>query len=275
MTLPRLLPALALLGALATPASSQSQAGPVYVWAFQGVTFSACVDFLMDSGMAAGQLAQGYQAIPAANFVSLAPVLRREIERDTILRGWIPAQVCFVEAPTMTSGDALLTPEGKMGTREMLGYWAIAGSRTGVASAPDGWFVAQYWTNDWRMQKRTEAAFIPMSVVKRKMVLVPESTNTEYAVTIGKTVLSWKGQMAGRDSTAYAEPRTATQIFTGKRSLEMTATVTATPQWSRTLPGVFHVAGKDDLAMALKGSPIRMFGPMYWGGDARVEFIRQ
>lgn len=274
MTLTRVWPALGLLGALATSASAQSAPGEGYAWVFPGVEFAACVDFLMSPELAGRQLTEGFLAVSAASFTVLSPVLRREIERDTALRVWIPAQICFLEAPSVSSGGAVLTPEGKMGARELLGYWAIAGTRSGGTPAFDQWYIAQYWTNDWRLRNRAEAAYVPMAVFKRTQVMVPETPNLSYTVTIGKTVLAWKGRWASSDSTAYAEPRSAIQILGGKRSIQWTATATTGFQWTRNLPGVFHVQGKDDLADALKASPIRMFGPMYWGGDARVEFSR-
>ncbi len=274
MTLKSCLPALGLLGALATSASAQSGSDPSYLWVFPGVEFSACVEFLMAPDMAAGHLTEGFRAIPASSVDTLSPVLHREVEGNPELGSWVPAQLCFIESPSIISGEARYTAEGKMGTRELIGYWAIAGTREAGTPTSDQWFVVRYWTNDWRVRKQTEAAFIPMLTFKRSLVTIPGSTTQNYTVTIGKTVLTWKGQMAGRDSSVYAEARSTSQIFDGKRAIHWTATASSSPQWLRHLPGVFNVQGKDDLAQALKASPIRMFGPMYWGGDARVEFTR-
>jgi hypothetical protein len=50
--------------------------------------------------------------------------------------------------------------------------------------------------------------------------------------------------------------------------------VTFTPEWSRPLVGVLSVEGKDDLAKALKASPIRFVGPRYYGGKGELRFSR-
>jgi len=268
------MPALGLLGLLATSASAQEAGGNGYVWTFQDVSFSACVDFLMDRGAAEAQLSPGYQLIPAGSFTALSPVIGREIQGDSAKSAMIPAQLCVIEAPTMNAGGSLYSPSKKMGMQEGVGYWAIAATRTGGSPAFDRWFVVEYWTNDWRVRKVTEAAFIPVSTFKRAAEDVAETANQTYSVTIGKTVISWTGEMAGRDSTPAAEPTVATQILEGKRTIKWNAAVHSAPRWSRTLPGVLHVEGKDDLAKALKASPIRMFGPMEWGGQARIEFYR-
>lgn len=274
MTLKRVLPALGLLGALASSASAQSPTGLGFSWILRGVEFSACVDFLMDPVLASKQLAQGYRVVAAGSFDALAPVLRQEVTRDSVLLGWVPAQICFIESPTITAGDAVLSPDKKMGTREVVGYWAIAATRLGATAGLDQWYAATLWTNDWHVKKRTEAVFIPVSVIKHSLTPVPESTHHRFSVKVGKTVLSWDGELVGRDSTESTESRQANLALVGQRDIHWAATVSSRPEWTRNVPGVFRVEGKDDLAKALKASPIRMFGPMFWGGDARVEFSR-
>jgi hypothetical protein len=274
VTLARALLSLGLLGAVATSAPAQAPAGPGYRWAFTGVEFAACVDFLVEPTLASRQLIPGYQVVPAASFGPLAPVLRREIEGDTIDAAWVPSQVCVIEAPQVTVGNNRLTPEGKMGGQEVVGYWAIAARRIEGQPRADQWFVARLWTNDWRVEKQTDREYIPVDMFKRSLVPIPESNRHRYEIKVGKTTLSWDGEMAGRDSTPASSPAPSSLIFQGSRSIQWTATVSSQPGWRRDLPGLFRVVGNDDLAVALRASPIRMFGPMYWGGDAQVEFTR-
>jgi hypothetical protein len=268
--------ALALLGLLAAPAAAQGPTTPAsktLAWALRGVEFSVCVDFLIDPGVAARQLADGYRIVPAGGFTPLSPLLGREIAGDTARARWVPSQVCVLEARGMSVGERDFTP-AKAGEREVVGYWAIAATRSEGAPRQDQWFAVSLWTNDWHVRKTSEAAFVPMSIVKRSLVPVPESSDHRYQVRIGKTILSWDGQLVGRDSTTAATPRPGSFLLDGPRRIRWSATLAAQPLWTRPLPGVFRVEGKDDLAQALKASPIRMFGPMSWGGDARVEFVR-
>ncbi len=277
MTLRTSLAALGLLGVLAAPAVAQRPGVPLpagLLWVLRGVEFSACVDFLMDPATAAAQLEEGYRIVPAGGFAPLSSVLQRELAGDTARAGWVPARVCFIESQSISVGDRAFAPD-KPGEREVVGYWGIAATRTEGAPRQDQWFVASLWTNDWHVEKVTEASYIPMAVFKRSFEPVPESPQHRYQIRIGKTVLSWDGQLVGRDSTPATEPSQGQLVFPGQRGIRWSATVSAQPQWTRFLPGVFRVQGKDDLAKALQASPIRMFGPMYWGGDARVEFSRQ
>jgi hypothetical protein len=274
MTLKRRWPVFALLGALATSASAQAPTGPGYSWVLKGVTFSACVEFLMEPAAAGKQLRDDYHPIPAASFTPLSPVLRQEIAGDAVHAGWIPAQVCFVEAPTLTAGDRVFTPDRKLGPSEVVGYWAIGASRSVGTPQFDQWYLAELWVNDWHVEKPTEAVYIPVTVFKRTFAPVPESTRHRYGVQIGKTALFWEGDFIGRDSTTAPGSTDVRQIFTGLRGIQWRSTLSTSPQWTRTLPGIFRVEGKDDLATALQDSPIRIFGPMFWGGDARFEFVR-
>jgi hypothetical protein len=275
MTPRRALPVLALLGVLAGSASAQASSGPGYSWVFHDVGFSGCVDFLIEPAFAAKQLDNGFRIVPAASFTELSPVLSREIQGDSVHLAWVPSRVCFLEGPTMTSGTTVLVPDTKMGSSEVVAFWAIAATRTEGAPRQDEWFAVTLWVNDWHAQKVTESAFIPVKMFKRSFAPVPESTRHLYQARFGKTVLSWEGDLVGRDSTAVADSAEMHLGFTGKRNIAWAADVKIRPRWTRTLPGAFRVSGKDDMAKALQASPIRFFGPMEWGGDAFVEFTRR
>lgn len=268
--------ALGLLGVLAGPASAQRPGQPLvttFAWALHDVEFAACVEFLMEPVTAARQLPAGVIVVPAVSFGALPPVLQREVQSDSVHRSWIPARLCTAEAKSLSAGDRLLTPDKKIKS-EVVGYWAIAARREEGDPAPDHWYAVQLWTNDWHLEKVTESAYIPMAVFKRALDSVPESNRHQYQVRIGKTILSWEGELVGRDSTAAGTLPPTNLILDGIRGTTWTAPVTPRLQWTRNLPGIFRVQGKDDLAKALQASPIRVFGPMYWGGETLVSFNR-
>lgn len=268
--------AVGLLGLLATPASAQRPGQPIPAalqWTLRGVEFSACVDFLMAPEAASKQLGEGYRAVPASAFTPINPALQREAGSNPAYQQWIPARVCTIESKFMAVGERLAEPDEKL-QREVVGYWGIAATRTDSAPQFDRWFAVQLWANDWHVEKYTESSYIPVDLFKRALDSVPESNRHHYELRIGKTILSWDGQLVGRDSTGAPELPPATLIFGGLRGTRWVAQVTAQAHWQRYLPGVFRVQGKDDLAKALQGSPIRMFGPMAWGGDVLVSFHR-
>jgi hypothetical protein len=268
------LASLGLLGVLAVPAVGQ-EAGPGtsggLVWSLHGVEFTACVEFLIEPAQAAGLLRDGYRTVPAAAFTPLSSVLAREVAGDPTLGAWVASRLCFAESRSISVADRSYSLEDE---REAVGFWGVAATRSAGTPRLDQWYVVQLWVNDWHVEKLTEASYIAIASFKRALDPVPESSNHRYQIKIGKTLLSWTGQMVGRDSTPATPTPPASLIFEGQRRIPWNATLSADPQWARFLPGVLNVQGKDDLAQALKASPIRVFGPMYWGGDARVAFFR-
>jgi len=269
-----LLPAAGLLGLLAAPALAQGASAPEFSWVLKGVEFSACVEFLVEPEAAGKQLASGYVAVPAVNFAQLSPVLQREVEGNAANGAWIPSRICFLEAPSISAGGRILSPDKKMGPREVVGFWILAASRAEGGYRRDQWYAAELWSNDWHVEKATESAYIPMATFKPSLEPVPETSRHSYEVKIGKTILSWDGELLGRDSTESVQSVETHLILDGLRNIEWNGVFASQTRWMRYLPGAFRVQGKDDLAKALQASPIRMFGPMYWIGDARLDFTR-
>jgi hypothetical protein len=263
---------LGLLALVAVPAAAQAPSAPVFSMAVKDVTLAVCVDFLMAPAIAAEKLPEGYRVIPASHYSRLSPYLTRIIGSDSAQRAMIPASYCVIEGASVTAGDQFIT-DGGAANPVLLAYWGIAAARNDGDNHFDELFAVQFWTSDWHIQKPAQSNFIQISTLKRSLVRLPESENDRYEVKMGKTVLSWDGQLK-RDSVATTAPLEASLLYIGQRSIRFTAAVSGQPAWSRSPAGVFRVVGKDDLAKAMQASPIRQFGPIYWGGDARVDFSR-
>jgi len=270
---PRRVAALAgLLGLVALPASAQSPSAPVFAWAVKDVSLAVCVNFLVAPPVAEKLLPDGYRAIPASHYSRLSPILAREIGGDSAQEGMIPASYCVLEGASVTAGNELVA-SNQPGTPVMLAFWGVAAARNDVEGRFDQLFALEFWTSDWHVQKPTQASYIQISTLKRSFGRLPESENDRYEIRMGKTILTWDGQLK-RDSTAVTTPMEASLLYDGQRSIRFTAALSAQPAWTRNPAGVFRVTGKDDLAKTLQASPIRQFGPVYWGGDARVDFFR-
>jgi hypothetical protein len=264
-----LVPSLSLLRAQSAPTLAVAVR---HAWALRDLQFGACVDFLMEPAAAAEQLELGFQPVPASRVATLRTPLKSVVSGDTTYASWIPARLCFLDYASVTSGDHLIGPEGD-DQGSMVGYWGIAARRVGQGNGGDVMAAVGWWTSNWRIRQTTELAFIPMKVVDRRRGKVPESTRDRYQVGIGKTVVTWEGTLPA-DSSAVQEAVGATLVFDGQRKTTWTAQSTFSPMWTRPLSGVLRVEGKDDLAKALQASPIRTFGPLYGGGDGRIEFSR-
>lgn len=274
MTPRRVTALLALLGVVAGSASAQGQPGGAvsFSWVIKDLRLAACMDFLIEPSFAEKQVPEDYRLIPASRFSALSPSLARELGGDSVHTAWIPARVCVLEGASVTAGDQFVA-SSKPGEPVMLAYWGIAATRATGEPRFDQLYVAEFWTSDWHVQKPSQDALIHVSTLKRSLVKLPESTNDRYELKIGKTVLTWDGELR-RDSTATTDSLAAALLYDGQRGVRFTAAVSGQPVWTRNPAGVFRVSGKDDLAKALQASPVRHFGPLLWGGDARVDFSR-
>jgi hypothetical protein len=114
---------------------------------------------------------------------------------------------------------------------------------------------------------------VKLNEVQSSVSRVPGSGNDLYQVKIGKTRLVWNGRPVG-DSTRVEQPITESWLAKGTSGTLWKVSTTLRPEWSRPLVGLLSVEGKDDLAKALKASPIRFVGPLYQGGGAELRFSR-
>jgi len=102
---------------------------------------------------------------------------------------------------------------------------------------------------------------------------VPESNEDLYQVRIGRTVIRWEGHRAG--ASAWAAPAVEENWYTDSaRNSRITGLASFRPDSAQSIAGTLGIVGKDDLAKSLRASPIRMVGPMMWGGGGKIDFSK-
>jgi hypothetical protein len=245
--------------------------GPV--WQLEGLKRCFCVDFLMDPEPAAKRLPKGYRPVPAHRFASLHSALERVVEDEPDYRDWIPSAVC-------TLGSSTLVVDGRRiggrdsASREMIGIWGIAGTPEGE-DVVDLLVLHEFLTTSNRIKRSAEGSLLKLRVIDEEVGKDEErSTEDHHSIKIGKTRLTWVGHLSG-DSTRSEGPMHLRWRLKGNRGSKWLAEVAIEPGWYRPMVGALRVEGKDDLAKALKASPIRMLGPAFWGGSGEVVFQRQ
>jgi len=103
---------------------------------------------------------------------------------------------------------------------------------------------------------------------------VPGGTEDRYELKVGKTLIMFEGH-AAPDSTLLTAPVEESWVFAGTRGGVVWRILAALqPTSTRALVGALRIQGKDDLAMALRASPIRLVGPIYSGGTGEILFSR-
>ncbi|HDH02762.1 MAG TPA: hypothetical protein ENH15_00775 [Actinobacteria bacterium] len=235
-----------------------------------------CIDFLMDSTAAIEQVRkvdESYLVVPVGQYARLNPALGALVGRRPEYAPWIPASVCIITADTVTVGDRTVTDDDPE-KRPMVGFWGIAAKPADEPYADSVMAVPVMFTNDRDVTKSSSLGKLKLDKVKEDRGDSQDTPGDRfYHVRVKKADIHWTGHMAG--TPAPAEPRRWTLMFKGHRSSFWMADFRLEPGEQQFVVGSLRIEGKDDLAQALKGSPIRMQGPAFWGGVGRVAFFQK
>ena len=241
--------------------------GPV--WTLEGLQAGRCVRFLMDPAAAAKQLRPGSRLIRADQDQNLHPSLRSVVSQQAEFASWAPASLCLYYADAIRLGARRLGSKDPR-KRQMLGVWAVAATEQG-GSRRD--FVLELFGGSGELAHSAEQAKVKLREAQSSRSKPVQSENDLYDVKVGKTRLIWNGRAAG-DSTRVESPLRELWLTRGASGTVWRVQATVQPTWMRSLVGVLTVEGKDDLARALKASPTRFVGPLYFGGGAELRFSR-
>jgi len=263
-------------GAWSSPVRLEGQDAydPQSQWNLVGLRTGFCIDFLMDSTAATKQVRKvdkGYLVVPARHYVRLNPALEGLVGRRPEFAQWIPASVCIISADEVTVGGRTVTDDDPE-KRQMVGFWGIAARPANQLLSDSIMVVPVLFTNNHKIDRNSELQGLKVDTVEEDRGDEPDKPGDRfYEVRVKKADIHWTGHMAG--TPAAAEPRTWTLMFKGNGSIPWFADVRLEPGEQQFVVGSLRIQGKDDLAKALKASPIRMQGPAFWGGSGSFSFF--
>lgn len=277
---PRTAGILAAAAGLCLPAVGAAQAGdgvpePELIWSLSGLRESACIEFFMDSSSAAKQIkkvAEGYLPLRADRFALLSPVLKGVISRQPEYSAWVPSTVCIFGADSVNVDGRVLT-DADPERRQMVGFWGIAALALSGPSAESTFVAPVVFTSNYRVGRTSDLHGMDVRTLKEIIEPVEESDKTRYQVEVLDATIRWDGKLVNGDPEPAA-PWEGNFVVAGKRSQRFRARVDVRPTQSQVSVGSLLVQGKSDLAKALQGSPIRMYGPVFWGGKGSLSFYR-
>lgn len=245
------------------PRSADAQA-PVATWTLEQISERFCISYLVEPARAAGLVGQGFVPVAADRFDGLHPALARLIEAEAQYRAWIPAEICLLDAARLTSGSRTAAEAGKPLT---LGYSGISAMPAGGDTAG---MVGLLFSSSGSLRRLATEQLIHVEGVRYERGHVPDGTDERRVLKLEGATLTWDGRLL--DPVGAPEPRHSRLAVVGKRNRRLTVSFDMTGEWTRPAVGNLRVAGTSDLALALIGSPIRMFGPATGGGTTRFEF---
>ncbi|HEY8195968.1 MAG TPA: hypothetical protein VIG04_03230 [Gemmatimonadales bacterium] len=247
---------------------SDGRAGPV--WTLEGLSPGQCVRFLVDPSIGRRGLYEKMRLLPAGQDESLHPALRSAIEGQPEFATWIPSSLCLFYSDAVSLSGRRFGGKGPR-KRPMIGIWAVAATEQGSGARRD--ILLDFVGVGSGLSQAAANAKVKLSEAQSSVSKVPGSDNDLYEVKIGNTRLIWNGRPVG-DSTQVEQPIQESWLGKGTSGTVWRIEATFKPEWSRAMVGMLSIEGKDDLAKALKASPIRFVGPVYRGGGGRLRFSR-
>lgn len=251
---------------LAAQEPTKEGKGPV--WTLEGVRASQCIRFLMHPAVATKEFRSKARALRADQDQTLHPALRSVLEGQPDFAGWAPAAVCLFYADAIRVGGRRFGGNDPRRS-QLLGLWTVAATEPGGARRD--MVLDLFGTGG--LVRAAKLGGVKIREARSAISRQDGDENQLYEVVLGKTRVVWNGRAAG-DSSAVERPIQEFWLTRGASGTLWRLQATLRPAWTRALAGSLNVEGKGELADALKGSPTRFVGPLYYGGGGELRFTR-
>lgn len=246
---------------------------PRIKWEIEDTHAGWCVHFLVDPQTAGQALPPGYRPISAATAQGLHPAIQRAIEQEPQYASWVPSALCSYYFKSVLANGRRVSDE-KPGDVPALAWWGVLASEGPEPGARVVYALRLFGCNSWKIRKPAASAMLDLEEVDMLAAKVPGAAEDHYRLKIGKTVLLFDGHPAA-DSTLQEAPVDQSWVFSPSRGAPVwRVSAVLHPTMTRALVGALRIEGKDDLATALRTSPIRLVGPIYSGGTGQILFFR-
>jgi hypothetical protein len=254
--------------------SLQAQAGSEskkpQLWTLEGLRAGYCIRFLINPRDARKEIERGFDLVAADQDESLHPALRQVLANQPEFRSWIPSSFCLYYSDAVQMKDQRVVKKDEH-KAQMLGVWSVAATEQGSKARRD--LVPELYASRGRLNELAEPLLVRINEISSDVSKVPDSSDDQYAIKVGKTRLVWSGRTAA-DSTRVEAPMEYSWWLKGLRQAIWNVHMKLAPNWSHPLVGTLRVEGKGGLAKLLKASPTRFVGPLFSGGSAELVFTR-
>ncbi|HEX5818332.1 MAG TPA: hypothetical protein VFY20_05625 [Gemmatimonadales bacterium] len=235
-------------------------------WRFNGLRDGYCVEFLVDSAKIRGFLPDGALPMRADRMQSLHPAIARTVKEQPEYGSWTPAAACFYLFDEVVVAGRPMPASKAAG--EMIGFVSYS-ARLLEDRGKGGDVLDALVASNWKGMRSADEQGLRLERSPVALEAVPNSENRRITVKVGGTTLRWEGHDAS-DSAAASTPIERRWMVRGADRRYRLVTMRVAPTSSRSMIGSLIVQGDDDLAKALRSSPIRYVGPNYRGGSGEL-----
>lgn len=268
---PRTVLALTAL-ALALPHAAPAQAASTS-WVLDDARGGFCIWYLTDPELAPKLLPKGVEGRGVRDADPLPPMLRRVVQDEPRFQEWIPSMLCLGRYGAVQA-DGRQLDRARDAERPVVVTWQGMGAEAphGVREAP--WVLTALGGDAAQLGRAAGNALVNFQSreIRNNRARDDESGNDDWEIRVDGVKLFWNGRQTG-------EPRVGTtQVmsfgYAGARTTEWGVELETAPGSERPVIGTLRIEGKNELAEALKRSPVRAVGVASLGGRATVTFRR-
>ena len=256
-------------GVGASSAQSSKEAKGSQLWTLDGLRAGYCVRFLVEPKQARRLLDEGFDLVTASQDSTLHSALQQIVRGQPEFRSWTPSRLCFYFADAFRVGSRRIAEKDPQ-KYQMLGVWSLATREKLGTRQTD--LALDLFASRNSLRRAAENNGVPLNDAHSVVADQADTTSDIYSVKLERTRLIWQGRPAG-DSVRLSSPIREAWRVPRRRGGLWAGQFAMKPAWSRALVGSLTVEGKGDLAKALKASPIRFVGPLYWGGAGELVLV--
>jgi hypothetical protein len=243
------------------------------VWVLDEARGGFCVWYLTDPELAPKFLPKDGVARTAANVDGLPPMLQRVVQDEPRFQTWVPAVLCIGRYASVQV-DGRQMDRAKDADRPVLVTWQAIAAEAPYGVADAGWVLTHLGGDAPMLERAAGNSVVAFRgrELRNNRVQGEAAGEDVWEFRVDGVKLFWTGRQIGE--MRVGTTRTMSFGYAGARTTLWGVEIETAPGQERTAIGSLRVEGKNDLANALKGSPVRAIGAAELGGRTTVTFRR-
>lgn len=245
------------------------------VWALDEARGGFCVWYLTDPELAPKFLPKGGVARTAASVEGLPAMIQRVVQDEPRFQAWVPAVLCIGRYASVQV-DGRQMDRAKDADRPVLVTWQAIAAEAPYGVVGAGWVLTHIGGDAPMLERAAGNSTVAFRGRELRNNRVQEEAGAEtedaWEFRVDGVKLFWNGRQIG--DMRVGSTQMMSFGYAGARTTVWGVEIETAPGHQRTAIGSLRVEGKNDLANALKGSPVRAIGLADLGGRTTVTFRR-
>ena len=247
------------------------------VWVLDEARGGFCIWYLTDPELAPRFLPKGGVARTASQVEGLPPMLQRVVQDEPRFEAWVPSVLCIGRYASVQV-DGRQMDQAKDPERPVLVTWQAIAMESPLGVTGAGWLLTHLGGDAPKLERAAGNSTVAFRgrELRNNRVSGEDEPEAEaedaWEFRVDGAKLFWNGRQVG--DVRVGTTHVMSFGYAGARTATWGVEIESAPGQERTAIGSLRVEGKNDLANALKSSPVRAIGPAELGGRTTVTFRR-